>query len=478
MYLERIPLAVYAPGIVAPSESADRVTLADVAPTIADMVGFDDFLGRGLEGKPLPGLERPADPPKLVVVFVVDGGGWNVLKEWPDAWPNLKELFGKSKLYTNAIHGSFPAVTACAHATIGTGAYPHDHGITGHNVRVGTEVRKAYGIAGHADPADILMPTLADLWYDVNGGSAWVGQLGYQVWHLGMLGRGGTTRPEGDKPVAVFWDQARALGDASTWQPHNPDRYRLPAETPGVDVFARHQADYAPIAPPPNEFDPQGAQAPCCSPPVIRFQGDLIDATLRSEGLGSHEATDLLFINFKSPDYTGHIYNFQDPHEEIVLEAVDAELGRLVQTLEATLPGQYALIVTADHGQCPLPDDVDGARLDPVQLEADIQDAFGRSLFGVVQYVAPSEIFLDRRALWDSGVTADEIAAFLRDYRYGSNVGPYVPEDAIQHDLMDKPEFAAVFGAEYLASLEDVERFGDTRYPDGDPFGIPDYRTW
>jgi hypothetical protein len=478
MYLERIPLAVYAPGIVAPSESSERVTLADIAPTIADMIGFDEFLGLDREGKSLPGLDRPFAVPKLVVVFVIDGGGWNVLQEWPNAWPNMKELFGKSRLCTNAIHGSFPAVTACAHATIGTGAYPRDHGITGHNVRIGSTVRKAYGVAGHADPGDLLLPTLADLWYDGNGGDAWVGQLGYQVWHLGMLGRGGTTRPEGDKPVAVFWDQARALGNPSTWQPHNPDHYRLPEGTPGLDVFAQHQAEYEPIAPPPNEFDPGGAQAPCCSPPVIKFQGDLIDATLRSEGLGSHGATDLLFINFKSPDYTGHIYNFLDPHEEIVLKAVDAELGRLVQTLEKTLPGQYAMIITADHGQCPLPDVVDGARLDPVQLEADIQDAFGRSLFGVVQYVAPAEVFLDSRALWDAGVTADEIAAFLRNYRYRNNIGPYVPPAAIQRDLLDKPEFAGVFGAEFLTSLDDVERFGGTLYPDGDPFGIPDYRSW
>ena len=478
MYLERIPLAVYAPGIIAPSESAERVTLADVAPTIAEMIGFDEFLALDREGRSLPALERPAAAPKLVVVFVIDGGGWNVLKEWPDAWPNLKELLGKSHLYTNAIHGSFPAVTACAHATIGTGAYPRDHGITGHNIRVGSKVRKAFGPAGHADPADLLLPTLADLWYDANGGDAWVGQLGYQVWHLGMLGRGGSTRPEGDKPVGVFWDQARALGNPSTWQPHNPDFYRLPAETPGLEVFTQHQADYAPIALPPNQFDPPGAQAPCCSPPVIKFQGDLIDATLRSEGLGSHDATDLLFINFKSPDYTGHIYNFLDPHEEVVLEAVDAEIGRLARTLEATLPGRYAMIVTADHGQCPLPDEVDGARLDPKQLQEDIQDAFGRSLFGVVQYVAPSEIFLDRRALWDAGVTADEIAAFLRDYRYRDNIGPYIPEDAIQQDLLDKPEFAAVFGAEYLTSLADIERFGATLYADGDPFGIPDYRSW
>jgi hypothetical protein len=307
-----------------------------------------------------------------------------------------------------------------------------------------------------------------------------VGEIGYQVWHLGMLGRGGTTRPPGDKPVAVFWDERRALGDAEQWQPHNPDLYRLPLETPGLDAYEGHKATFAPIAPPPDPFDPQARQVDCCSPPIVQYEGDLIDATIRSEGFGTHDATDLLFINFKSPDYTGHIYNFLDDHERIVLEAVDAEIGRLVATLESMFaPGEFALFLTADHGQCPLPDAVNGARLDPVQLQADIQRAFGRSLFDVVQYVAPSEVFLDQRALWDAGVSADEIAAFLKEYRYGDNIGSYVPKPAIERNLIDDLEFAGLFGAEYLEGLtaDRVAGFGDSRYPDADP-GIPDYRSW
>lgn len=219
---------------------------------------------------------------------------------------------------------------------------------------------------------------------------------------------------------------------------------------------------------------------PCCEPPIVQYQGDLIDATLRSERLGTHGATDLLFVNFKSPDYTGHVYNMLDDHERIVLEAVDAELARLVGTLESTFaPGEFALIVTADHGQCPLPDAVDGTRLDPIQLQEDIQRAFGKSLFGVVQYVAPSEVFLDRRALWDAEITADEIAAFLKDYRYRDNIGPYVPKAAIERNLMDNLEFAGVFGAEYLESLrpEALPGFGESRFAGGDPFGVPDPLT-
>ena len=118
MYLERVPLVVVGPGVTA-SDSTDRVSLADVAPTVAELIGFDDFLDLGREGRPLPGISRPADRPELVVTFVIDGGGWNILQEYPDAWPNLKRLMRDGATFRNAIHGSFPAVTASAHATIG-----------------------------------------------------------------------------------------------------------------------------------------------------------------------------------------------------------------------------------------------------------------------------------------------------------------------------------------------------------------------
>ena len=89
------------------------------------------------------------------MTFVFDGGGWNVLRHWPDDWPHLKRLMNGGANYRNALTGSFPAVTACAHATIGTGAFPRTHGITGHNIRADASgSRKAYLEPGNADPVD------------------------------------------------------------------------------------------------------------------------------------------------------------------------------------------------------------------------------------------------------------------------------------------------------------------------------------
>ena len=240
MYLERVPLVVHAPGRVDPRDDTTRVTLADIAPTTAALMGFADW-PTDRAGAVLPGFAPGTAPPKVIVTFVIDGGGWNVLTHWPDSWPNLKRLMGRGANYRNAITGSFPAVTACAHATIGTGTFPNQHGITGHNIREGSKVRKAYGDPGHANPDDILVPTLADLWSDATENRAWIGEIGYQVWHMGMIGRGGPSRTGDRLPVGVYWDEgAFKENGVGSWAPHNPDLFRLPSTVPGLDVYDAH----------------------------------------------------------------------------------------------------------------------------------------------------------------------------------------------------------------------------------------------
>ena len=475
MYLERVPLLVHAPGRVDASDDTSRVTLADLAPTTARLMGFDDWPA-DRAGASLPGVVAGVEPPKVIVTFVIDGGGWNVLRHWSDTWPNLKTLMAQSANYRNAITGSFPAVTACAHATIGTGTFPDQHGITGHNIRDGSKVRKAYGEPGHAEPGDILIPTLADLWSDATANRTWVGQIGYQVWHMGMIGRGGPSRSGNELPVGVFWDEDRyADNGVGAWAPHNPDLFRMPDGVPGLDVYDAHLSAF----PSPGwdaSFDPNGRQTPCCAPPIVRYQGDLIESTLREEPIGSSDVTDLLYINYKTPDYTGHIYNMKSEWEGLVLQEVDAQLGRVRATLDELFPDDYVLIVTADHGQCPLPDDVDGVRLDPIQLGEQIDRRFGGELVTTVQSVVPSEVYLHEGVLRLNGASIEDVAVELGEYRYRQNIGPYVPRSAIERDLLDRREFAAVFATSYLASLKDVDlsMFGETSFTEGDPDGVPE----
>jgi Type I phosphodiesterase / nucleotide pyrophosphatase len=464
-YTERVPIVVYAPGLVEPLDSTEPVTLADLAPTTGLLIGHPFETS---EAQVLPGITKPATRPKVVVTFVIDGGGWNVLTHWSSAWPHLKALMPKSAVYRNAGMGSFPSVTATAHATLGTGQFPIRHGINGHNMRIDGKVVKAWGEPGKADPTYLLVPTLAMDYADATSHRAWIGEIGYQIWHLGMIGNPGRG-PGGRLPVAMYWDE----DVTNRWQPQNPDLYRLPDGVPPrshlTDLVYGYFTDPAEA----KDVD-QHPKRVCCSPPIIQYQGDIVAGAFEREPIGQGDATSLLYINYKSPDYTGHVYNMLAPEERTALEAVDQELDRIRTTLEQRFPGEFVLIVTADHGQCPLVDVAGGVRLDPIQLEEDIANRFGRSVWPVVQDVKPSEVYLDPRGLADAGVSVDEIAAWLAGYRYGDNIGPYVRPDAIDRGRQDHREFTGVFSVPYVQGLTagSTARFGAGRHPDADP-GIP-----
>jgi hypothetical protein len=475
MYGQRVPIVAWSPTRIEPFDSQERVTLADLAPSAAKLMGFDEF--EAPDGVALPGLPSVTPPvqPRVIVTFVIDGGGWNVLRRWPDAWPHLKRLMREGATYRNAITGSFPAVTASSHATIGTGAFPRTHGITGHNVRRDGRPVKAWGEAGNIDPSFLLTPTLADRWTRHTQDEAWVGELGYQVWHVGMLGHGG--RPRGQAPVGVFWDEQAG----GVWAPHHPELYRLPASVPAPERLEELTSGFA--APDPSEYDrwiKAAGKTMCCFPPIVRLQGELIQATLDSEPIGDDEVPDLLYINYKAPDYAGHVYNMDDPRQAEVLAAVDAELGALADSLlERFGPGRSVLFVAADHGQCPPIDENGGVRIDPIQLGKDLEAEFGTSVFELLQNVAPSEVYLNPRALADVGATAEDVAAFIAGYRYGQNIGPYVRPNAIASDRLGTRTFAAVLPTSFIADLaaRDLAPYGSTAYPEADPDEIPPV-TW
>ena len=259
----------------------------------------------------LPGIPSVTPPvqPRVVVTLVIDGGGWNVLRRWPDAWPNLRRLMREGATYRNAISG-VPRGHGVDPRDDRHGRLPRTHGITGHNVRRVAGPVKAWGEAGNIDPTFLLEPTLADRWTEWTEDRGWVGEIGYQVWHVGMLGRGG--RPMGEAPVGVFWDEdgGGAGGPITRAVP-------APEDDPGLERLDELSAGWDPPAPSP--YDPTGKKAMCCFPPVVRYQGELIGATFDSEPIGDDEVADLLYLNFKAPDYAGHVYNMDDPRQAEVL---------------------------------------------------------------------------------------------------------------------------------------------------------------
>ena len=163
-YLERVPLFFYGPGYIKPQGSVETpATWADIAPTIADLIGFNRFHtpdGHALTDALVPADQRPG-PPRVVFTLVWDAGGRNVLAQWPKEWPNLKGLIPQGTFYDRAIIGSAPTSTSQAHATLGTGEFPRHDGIVGNDQRFGDEVLDPwYGGRGYGA---LKSPTLADV---------------------------------------------------------------------------------------------------------------------------------------------------------------------------------------------------------------------------------------------------------------------------------------------------------------------------
>ncbi len=116
------PLAVES----APVPEYGSGSLADLLPTLA--------AGMGVPGTTaaIPEL-TPAD---RNCVFLIDGLGWEQIKDHADEAPYLHALLGSSRGGTGRpLTAGYPATTATSLASVGTGLPPGAHGLPGYTVR-------------------------------------------------------------------------------------------------------------------------------------------------------------------------------------------------------------------------------------------------------------------------------------------------------------------------------------------------------
>jgi hypothetical protein len=463
--IARVPLVLYGPGRVPAGRTVyEPVDLASLAPTYAGLLGLGAFRA---DGAPLPGITPGASPPKVVVTVVLDGGGWNTLQLHPGTWPEIERLMRDGTLYVNATAGSGPTITGAIHATMGTGRYPSAAGIPGNQLR-DDDGRVVDSWLGRADPRFLRIPTLSDEWDRSHGNLPVVGALAYEGWHLGFLGHGAALRG-GDRDPAVLWDPER-----SVWWTNERD-YSLPAsfDDPDLAGLRVHEsgldvrdgvADGRWFGEP--LLGLRDSNVRTGTPAFAAFTGDAALRLLQEEPFGRDDVPDLLWIELKSPDTAGHLWNVVSPQEADVLRAVDEQVGRLRAALDDLVgPGGYVLALTADHGLLPPPELNGGRRIDGRELTADIEAEFG----DVVQRLSATEIFLDPAAMRRLSVTPDDVARFVATYTAGDNV-PEEQADTLAPAGAAETLFAGAFSASFLERLDEaaVEAFGPSSYPEGD----------
>lgn len=463
-YHQSVPIVLAGAGIRSGVEVDRAVSVADLAPTFGELLDFDfrapdgDVLGEALLPKP----ERPA--PRLLVLVVQDGGGWNVLERWPHAWPNLRRLARNGTTYTNATVGSAPSVTAPVHATMGTGAFPRLHGIPENTGRLPNgELGELFFHV--ADPRLLRRATIADRWDRANGNRAWVGMLGFESWHLGMMGKGARS-PGGDRDVAVLWERE----EGHLWT--NEEFYRLPSYLPDSD---RLEEDLAALDRTDGAADESWRGNDLRSefivpgtPAFVDYMAESLFQVLSREPVATDDVTDLLFLELKASDYGGHVWNMESREVAAVLRAQDRVIGELVSFLDRRVGrSRYVLAVSADHGQTPLPETTNGLRIDRLQIADDVNAYFGAS---IVEAVHPDDVYLDMEEVRSAGLDVAEIARFLGDYRYGNALPEGTDPSLIEEARLNERVFAAAIPGSTLAGLRDSEirSLGRGRYPEGD----------
>jgi hypothetical protein len=130
----RVPIAFWGAGIRAGAPLPDGVGLRDVAPTLEGVLGIRRPHPGVRSGRAIDGVTT-GEVPSLVLVVGLKLVGTADLEADPQAWPNLGRLLDEGAGTLLGSAGSLPLDPAATLTTLGTGALPSEHGITGRSVR-------------------------------------------------------------------------------------------------------------------------------------------------------------------------------------------------------------------------------------------------------------------------------------------------------------------------------------------------------
>ncbi len=456
-YVEDVPMLWYGPGFVPAGKTVKRpVTLAGIAPTAAKILHFDGF--HPIDGQPMNEAVLPTtNPPKLLVTLVWDAGGMNVLDAWPDSHPYLDSLIPKGTWFSDASVGSSPTSTAQDHATIGTGDFPDHSGITGHHLIVGDRLTSPW----NEGPAFLIEPTLADIYDRAMHNKPVVGIVGTVDIHFGMLGHG-SFFTGGDRDIALTRSVVGGTtltDEGFTWNlpPRDAAYFKLASYANDVPGFAQDvrrvdQAD--------GKLDGlwrgnsidqllKGFDTPARTP----YQERVVETVIQHEGFGKDDMPDLLYLNFKEIDYVSHVWTMNSLEMRDAVVAQDLALKRFVGFLNRQVgKGNWAMVLTADHGAMPDPAVSGGFQIQTPPIQAGINEHFDTDGDNtpVVELVQPSQVFLNVPELEQNGFTVADVARYVMTLTQAQTASP---TQTVDPATANDPVFEAAFPSDLMQHL-------------------------
>ncbi len=458
-YIQHVPMFWYGPGHIAANGEVDRtVTIADIAPTQATLLGFDGFTapdGKVMTEALAPGAGQ--DPPKLIVVMVWDAGGINVLEEHREMWPYTASLIEDGTWYSDAYVGSSPTSTAQMHATIGTGAFPIHHGVVGHHFKIGGVDATPWELG----PNYLVEPTFADIYDRAMDNEPVVGTIATADIHLGMMSHGAFWNG-GDRDVAITRSAAskRTLTDEG-------NEWNLPKDLAPYYTLAGSANQVTGFEQDKEELDRadgkqdgkwrendieellRGFDTPARTP----YQQRVVERVLTDFEFGQDDVPDLAYVNFKQIDYVSHVWSMNSPEMADSVKVQDEAMEAFVDYLNREVgEGEWAMVVTADHASMPDPAVSKGYQISTGPIEVAIQAEFDTDDddIKVVSLVQPAQVFLNEAELADNGFTVADVARFVAGLTKADTAGGGVsPLPGTEQ----QPAFQAVFPSEMLFDL-------------------------
>ena len=375
-----------------------------------------------------PGHPEPGKPAgRLVVLVVFDQMRGDYLERWAEAFgPDGFERIKKDGVWYSDCHLPYAcSSTGPGHASIITGAPPSAHGIvenawyergtglvycvqpTRPYDRVpappATADKPSRGSETGFSPERLLSETVGDKLQAATGGKGRVVSLSIKDRTAVLMG--------GKKPDAAYcfdtrdgkfhtglyyrdrphpWvEEFNASGFVNQWVGKKWERFRTDvdfdalagpdaAEGEAYGFYGQGRVFPHPFAPKSTTADKDYYAALETSPAGNDCLFELTKRAITAEKLGQGEAADLLCVSFSSNDLIGHQWG-PDSWEmlDITLRS-DRLIAEFLKFLDSTLGNEkYVLLITADHGICPIPEQKRYPQQYPAATRKPITDLLG-----------------------------------------------------------------------------------------------------
>jgi hypothetical protein len=174
---------------------------------------------------------------------------------------------------------------------------------------------------------------------------------------------------------------------------------------------------------------------------------------IEREGFGDDVIPDLLSVNFKMIDYISHVWTVNSPEMRDAVEAQDEQLEVLVEFLDETVgEGQWAFVLTADHGSIPDPDVTGAFQISSTSIVNGLARRFDdQDDVRLVELVQPTQIFVNETELRENGHTLEEMSEWIMDLTKGDTKLPGIVVPASE---ADDPVFQAAFPSAIMSQLD------------------------